>query len=261
MQWAQPSASAFSSRSESPRTFGARLIQNAARGTRAKFIALGVSWLLCATAVAGPVNVSGSFGSFNLKPRSLKEMRWDTVVRQQYDFSCGSAAVATLLTYHYERPTSEDEVFEAMIQVGDREKIQAQGFSMLDMKRYLDSLGMQSDGFKMKLESFLKIGVPGITLVDTQGYKHFVVVKGLDENNVLVGDPAVGAVAVPKDYFKGIWSGAVLAARADMPTGRKNFNSDKDWRVRPKSPIGQGVRRTGLGTMLLTLPGRNELGK
>ena len=236
-------------------------MRNATVDMNAKLIALAVSLLLCASAVAGPVNVSGSFGSFNLKPRSLKEMRWDTVVRQQYDFSCGSAAVATLLTYHYERPTSEDQVFKAMIDVGDREKIQAQGFSMLDMKRYLDALGMHSDGFKMKLESFLKIGVPGITLVDTQGYKHFVVVKGLDDKTVLVGDPATGAVAVPKEYFKSIWSGAVLAARADMPTGRKHFNSDRDWRVRPRAPIGQGVRRTELGTALLTLPSRNELGK
>ncbi len=32
---------------------------------------------------------------------SVKEARFTTTQRQQFDFSCGSAAVATLLTHHY----------------------------------------------------------------------------------------------------------------------------------------------------------------
>ncbi len=258
MRWMQLWVSAFSSRSEFSRVITRKGFRRVAS---ANLFALALSLFAGSYAVAGPVNVSGSFGSFNLKPRSLQEMRWDRVVRQQYDFSCGSAAVATLLTYHYQRPTSEDTVFKSMIDGGDRERIQAQGFSMLDMKRYLDAQGLRSDGFKMKLESFLKIGVPGITLVDTQGYKHFVVVKGLDENTVLVGDPAVGTVPVPKAVFLGMWSGAVLAARAEVNIASQHFNSHADWKVRPKAPIGEGMRRADIGTMLLTLPARNELGK
>ncbi|WP_204283799.1 C39 family peptidase, partial [Klebsiella pneumoniae] len=64
-----------------------------------------------------------------------------TVVRQQYDYSCGSAAVATLLRYHYGRPTVESDVFSAMWRSGDQAQIKRAGFSMLDMKRYLDSQG------------------------------------------------------------------------------------------------------------------------
>ena len=210
---------------------------------------------------AGPVNISGPFGAFNLKPKSLKEMRWNTVIQQQYDFSCGSAAVATLLTYHYQRPTTEDKVFQEMIKAGNHNKIRKYGFSMLDMKRYLDAQGLNSDGFKMKLDAFIKIGVPGITMVNTQGYKHFVVVKGLDDNHVLVGDPAVGAVVIPRARFESIWTGAVLAARQDIQIARAHFNSDQEWRIRPRSPISQGVDRAGIGTFLLTLPGRNEMGK
>lgn len=259
MQWMQLSESASSCLSESlPGSTGVAL-NTGIRGAL-RFL-LFCALAFCAAASAGPVNISGAFGSFNIKSKSLQEMRWDTVVRQQYDFSCGSAAVATLLTYHYDRPTSEDEVFRAMITSGDREKIKAQGFSMLDMKRYLDAKGLRSDGFKMKLDAFLKIGVPGITLVDTKGYKHFVVVKGLDDDTVLVGDPAVGTVAISKDRFQEIWRGAVLAARADIQIARQHFNSDEDWRVRPRAPIGRGISRTGIATMQITLPARNELGK
>src|SRR3546814_18136425 len=70
-------------------------------------------------------------------------------------FSCGSASVATLLTYHYETPLAEAVVFEEMFVRGDQAKIQAEGFSMLDIKQFLDRRGLESDGFRMSLD---KIG-------------------------------------------------------------------------------------------------------
>ncbi|RDE19087.1 peptidase C39 [Motiliproteus coralliicola] len=213
------------------------------------------------TAVAGTINLSGPFGNINVKAKSLHEMRWDRVIKQKYDFSCGSAAVATLLTYHYNLPTDEETVFQAMIKVGDRAKIQQHGFSMLDMKRYLDSRGFRSDGFKMSLDKLIRIGMPGITLLNTQGYRHFVVVKGLDNNHVLIADPAVGSVVVPRSHFETIWNGAILGARSYTEIAKSNFNHDNDWRIRPRSPIDRGVNRTSLSTYLMNLPGRNELGK
>src|SRR3546814_5502098 len=79
--------------------------------------------------LAGPAVIQGAGGSFSVPVMSLKEKRWTTVVRQQYDFSCGSAAVATLLTYHYETPLAEAVVFEEMFVRGDQAKIQAEGRS------------------------------------------------------------------------------------------------------------------------------------
>lgn len=210
---------------------------------------------------AGPVTIAGSFGRFQVEAKSLQELGWDRVVRQQYDFSCGSAAVATLLTYHYDRDTSEAEVFEWMIRAGDAEQIQRHGFSMLDMKRYLDRQGLNSDGFRISLEDFVRIGVPAITMVDTAGYKHFVVVKGIDERHVLVGDPAAGTVVVPKENFEHLWNGTVLGARAELEVAQQNFNHEQDWAVRPASPVEQGVHRSSIGASLLTLPGRNEMGR
>jgi predicted double-glycine peptidase len=210
---------------------------------------------------AGPVTIVSPFGSFKIKAESLNELRWESVVRQQYDFSCGSAAVATLLTYHYERPTSEAEVFESMINRGDADKIRTYGFSMLDMKQYLDSQGLNSDGFRVKLEDFIGIGLPAITLINTGGYKHFVVIKGMDDGNVLVGDPAVGTVVVPKEHFETLWTGTVLGAREDMLLAKQYFNNDRDWQVRPNSPLQRGMQRSAIGSAMLPLPGRNELGR
>lgn len=212
-------------------------------------------------AAAVSIALNGGFGSVTVPARSHAEMRWDGVIAQQYDYSCGAAAVATLLTYHYDRPTAEAEVFESMIRSGEVEQIREQGFSMLDMKRYLDAQGLNSDGFRVALDDLARIGVPAITLINTGGYRHFVVLKGLDGDTVLIGDPAVGTVAVPKAHFESIWSGLVLGARADLEIAKANFNHERDWRIRPSAPVGSGIDRADVASMLLQLPAINELGR
>jgi predicted double-glycine peptidase len=218
--------------------------------------------MLCAqTAVAGALRIQGAGGAFSVPVTSLKEARLQTVVRQQYDFSCGSAAVATLLTFHYEQPVSESEAFEFMYRTGDQEKIRQEGFSMLDMKRFLDSKGLYTDGFRIDLDRLGRIGVPGIALINTRGYRHFVVVRGIRDNKVLLADPVAGSVAIERDGFEQIWNGVVLAARGELQTARRHFNDKRDWSAWPQAPIATSLDRTGLGIFTMTLPGRNELGR
>lgn len=220
---------------------------------------LGAS--VCSTVQAGTVRLQGAGGAFNIPVQSRKEMKWATVVRQQYDYSCGAAAVATLLSFHYDRRISEVEVFRAMFEKGNKQQIQAVGFSMLDMKRYLDGLGLRSDGFRMTLEKFSKIGVPGITMIDTSGYKHFVVVKGIEDDRVLIADPALGTRVLPRKPFEQLWNGVVLAARESIQIARQRFNLDRDWAVQAKAPLREGVGRNGLGMPTLSLPGLQEFGR
>lgn len=220
---------------------------------------LGTS--VCSTVQAGTVRLEGAGGAFNIPVQSRKEVKWATVVRQQYDYSCGAAAVATLLSFHYDRRIGEVEVFRAMFEKGNKEQIQTAGFSMLDMKLYLDAKELRADGFGMTLDKFAKIGVPGITMIDTNGYKHFVVVKGIEGNRVLVADPALGTRVLPRKTFEQQWNGAVLAARESIQIARQHFNEDREWRVRPKALLGEGVDRTGLGALTLSLPGLQEFGR
>ncbi len=209
-------------------------------------------------AVGGEVMFSvGVGGAFSVPVTSMKEQRLFTVVEQQYDFSCGAASVATLLTYHYGRPTEEAEIFTAMYEAGDQQKIQVEGFSMLDMKNYLDATGFHSDGFRLTLEKMKDIGVPMITLIDIRGYRHFVVVKGIDNGKVLVGDPAFGMSVMSAVEFESIWSGTALAIRDDPPTFQQYFNIAEEWAVRPEAPIGEGRSEQGLGSFTVNLPDRS----
>ncbi|WP_090019576.1 C39 family peptidase [Limimonas halophila] len=227
--------------------------------TAAAIVAFGLVATALNGAQAGGVRiVTGSGLSVTKQVTSWKEAKFKNVVPQQYDYSCGSAAIATLLTYHYDRPTDERQAFKQMFRSGDREAIREHGFSLLDMKAYLKSRGLNADGFRMSLSQLRDIGVPAITLVTTKGYRHFVVVKGVREDDVLVGDPALGLRTLTHARFKEIWNGVTFVVRDDVKLARKHFNRVTEWRLRPKTPYQSTVDRYGLSTFSLLHPGRNE---
>jgi len=196
-------------------------------------------------------------GAYAVPATSIREARFAATLRQQYDFSCGSAALATLLTHHYKFPVNEDTVFEAMFRNGDQAKIRVEGFSLLDMKRYLEAHGFEADGFQEPLDKLVAANIPAIVLINESGYNHFVVVKGARDGRVLVGDPAGGTRALSAAAFHTAWTNQVLfviSNRQDSAT----FNAAADWRVAPKAPIGGAVGRDGLGGVVIPKLGSGD---
>lgn len=208
-------------------------------------------------ASADSVPIAGPFGSseFNVPITSLKSAKLRTILIQRYDYSCGSAALASLLTYNYHRPHSEDEIFEAMYQVGNQEKIQREGFSLLDMKKYLATLGIAADGYQITLDKLAELELPAITLIETNGYSHFVIIRGIKGNRVLIGDPARGMFAALRSEFEKHWDRVAFLLKVDIREAQATFNSEQDWSVQARAPIGTAFQQQGLGSFALSLPG------
>lgn len=189
-----------------------------------------------------------SGGTFSVPVASMKDLRFRNTLRQKYDFSCGSAALATLLTHHYGYPVSEQTIFQEMYERGDKAKIRKEGFSLLDMKAYLEAHGYQADGFVADVGKLVVAGIPAIALVKENGYFHFVVIKGLRDGRVLIGDPSAGTRAMPQRQFKDIWVNQILFVIRNK-IEMASFNADADWRLAPKGPIEGGIYRGAAESM------------
>ncbi|HEY4530484.1 MAG TPA: C39 family peptidase [Luteimonas sp.] len=197
-------------------------------------------------------------GAYAVPVTSLKAARYRTTIPQQHDFSCGSAAVATLLTFQYGHPVGEAEVFRHMYARGDQARIRREGFSLLDMRAYLEAQGYAADGFEVPLERLLEEGLPAIVLLDDRGYRHFVVVKGMRAGRVLVGDPARGTRLLPRRQFERLWANRVLFVvhnRRDLAA----FNAPSDWRLAPLAPVADAVQRQGLQDIVLARRGPGDI--
>ena len=134
-----------------------------------------------------------------------------------------------------------------------RAKVSAEGFSLLELKRYLEGRGFAAGGFQMQsAEQLVNLRVPVIALVNVRGYDHFVVIKQVQDGRVLVADPAFGNTRPLLEEFQAQWNGIILAvARANM-TPRAVFMGDPTIRARP-----QDLRSiiASLGAAEISLPG------
>lgn len=210
----------------------------------------------CSSANSIDLNGIAGGGNFNIAVKSFVERKFTTVYKQQYDFSCGSAALASLLTFHYDDKVNEQTVFIDMFQHGEQETIKEQGFSLLDMKNYLERRGYRSDGFKITLDQLLTINSPAITIINTNGYLHFVIIKGLDEQKILVGDPAIGVNIIPRERFEEIWGNRILfLIHADNGVSAGNFQNQKEWNTR-LAPLGEAIDRSSLAEYHVLIRGQ-----
>jgi len=166
--------------------------------------------LLCASerARAGDVAFSGVLPNGALYTghvESMQEGRFRHLVRQHTDYSCGAAALATILRYAYNLEVDENTVIEGMMGVSDPTIVQQRGFSLLDIKRYVESLGMRGRGYRINEDRLRNLRVPGLVLMDVRGFRHFVVLKQVIGDRVELGDPILGNRNIPLSEFLQGW--------------------------------------------------------
>lgn len=157
---------------------------------------------------AGDVAFSGVLpnGAVYRQPvESMQERRFRNLVRQHTDYSCGAAALATVLRYAYHLEADESTVIEGMMGVSDPALVRQRGFSLLDIKRYVESLGMRGRGYRISEERLRSLRVPGLVLMDVRGFRHFVVLKQVRGDMAELADPILGNRVVPLADFLAAW--------------------------------------------------------
>lgn len=129
---------------------------------------------------------------------------------QNWDLSCGAAALGTILKNQYDDPVSEREIAKGLIRrdkyIDDPSLVRNQnGFSLLDLKKYVDARGYEGIGYgKLELEDLVE-RAPMIVPISVNGYSHFVVFRGIRGNRVLLADPAWGNRTLTLDEFENAW--------------------------------------------------------
>lgn len=137
---------------------------------------------------------------------SLKEIRERGVVMQQWETSCAAATVATVLTYGFADPVSEAHVAASMLKKTDAATVKKQGgFSLLDMKHFVEDRGYTGRGYKHLSVNDLKAFQAPIVPIDNYGFNHYVVVKGVKDDEVFLADPAFGNRKMGLEQFNRVW--------------------------------------------------------
>lgn len=158
--------------------------------------------------------------------RSWKTLRDDRVVKQDLDYSCGAASLATLLNEHYGQSLTEEQLLKAMDKGDGRA-------SFADMARALAKFGFKAQGFAATYEQLARLRMPVIVYVKHRKDDHFSVLRGIDEDTVWLADPSLGNRTYSRAQFEAMWNTrgealagkflAVLPAQADSAAGSDFF--------------------------------------
>ncbi len=157
--------------------------------------------LLLFVSSAGAADIGiGSGTRINVPLKSMKELRDQNLIKQRLDYSCGAAALATILRYGFGDEVTEREILVDLFKLlsedekGLRRK---KGFSLLDLQRVAQKRGYKAQGFRLAPEFLRKLSGPVIVFIEPRGYKHFAVFRGVKDDRIYLADPSRGNVRMP----------------------------------------------------------------
>ncbi|MDS7956601.1 MULTISPECIES: C39 family peptidase [unclassified Acinetobacter] len=173
-----------------------------------------------------------SFRRNHIEPVQIKpavEDQFRGIVRQAYDYSCGSAALTTLLNGYVGTSLTEQQTMSGLLQYGEYQRIiERRSFSLLDMKRFVTAIGLDSGGYRGEFSDLVNLGQPAIVPISYAGFKHFVVYKAYKDGRVYVADPALGNISFDENRFKEVWDNNTLFIVSVPESQRKDLLALKD---------------------------------
>lgn len=144
---------------------------------------------------------------------SWSEIKDRNLTKQQYDYSCGSASLSTILTYYYSQDISEKDILDFLlthkgIDVNKKEEIESNealresvSFSFSDLALFAQSKGFKAVGLALDLDALSTLKAPVIIYVNVRDMEHFSVYKGKDSQFVYLADPSLGNIKVSIGKF------------------------------------------------------------
>ena len=173
--------------------------------------------VLGAGLLAGGCSIGEPLDGF--APQPYHALRYRGTVRQLLDFSCGGAALATVVTHYWGTKVSEEYILRILrARYVDNKAWEAKaksGFSMDDLEFVSAALGFNAQGAEVPVDQLQKLNGPVIVHLDKGDFQHFSVLRRIDNDTAYLADPIFGQLGLDMEVFKRQYTGKALAIWAE----------------------------------------------
>jgi len=175
-------------------------------------------FILRAQTVSSPIrDRDHQFEKTTCNWKQIKQMH---VVMQKYDYSCGAAALATILQYYWGDNATEDQILLAIVKILTPEELQdriKKGLAISDIRRGAVEMGYLSTVGTLTFQQLRQSRAPLIVGISAEGFDHFVVFRGTDCEYVYLADPIRGNIRVTVSVFLRQWqkNAALVVIKSD----------------------------------------------
>lgn len=145
------------------------------------------------------LNLPSATGSLPIT--TWKQLRDADLEKQDLDYSCGSAATATILRSFYGRDIYEKDILDEVMLVGDDGTA-----SFSDLQQAVKKFGFKAIGISANFEKLKTIKIPAIVYLRYRDKDHFSVIRGINDQGVVwLGDPSWGNRKFTEHQFRTMW--------------------------------------------------------
>ena len=189
---------------------------------------------------------------FSVYVWSYKEIREQRVVMQKYDYSCGAAALCTVIRYYWGDPIEETYFLGMLPKLGlDKDQLKDRienGLTLTDLRNMTIKAGYEASMGKVKFSELAQSKVPVVVGITVRGHDHFAVFRGTDGIYAYLADPLRGNMRTPVSDFLTQWQRNAILVVAKPNTPVKKVN-----------PMGVGMNEMERGWLNAQLVRKNGL--
>ena len=142
--------------------------------------------------------------------RNWRALRDAHLVRQERDFSCGLASLATLFTFYFGDVVGEESLLAQLFALddGDTEAHHRQhGVTLADLARLARQRGYRAAGLAVPIDALRGLRRPVLLSLNYRGLSHFSVLRGIDaRGHVWLADPSWGNRQLSRAEFRSLFA-------------------------------------------------------
>ena len=143
-------------------------------------------------------HISTQSAQITVPIQSWKTLRDSRIIKQDLDYSCGAASLATLLNEFYGQSVTEKALLDAI----DNDNMCA---SFEDMQRALLQFGFRAIGYATSYEQLIELKMPVVAYLEYRKDDHFSVLRGINDTTVWLADPSLGKRTDSRVQFLEMW--------------------------------------------------------
>jgi len=143
-------------------------------------------------------------------PRTWYDERWGGVTEQELDNSCGLASLRTIMHHHFGADVTERALVERYLQTQSEQAIaraMKEGLSLMELEQLAQLYGYQTRRSMYTYDELRHVVtfVPVLVYIEVERFRHFAVVRGMSDTEVLLADSSRGNVRYSREAFLREW--------------------------------------------------------
>ena len=158
-----------------------------------------------------------------IQVQSWKQLRDQGIEKQDLDYSCGSAAVATILRSYYGVQVYEKDILKQVRNLGNDGSA-----SFSDLQKAVQAFGFKATGIATDFDTLKTIKIPVLLYLQYRDQDHFSVLRGISDSHVLLADPSWGNRTFTAHQFRKLWEQNSLKGKVlvIVPNGETTKKTD-----------------------------------